>query len=297
MCFLTSIFRVTEATKTSTVEALEPGFENMDHYRVDFNAEERALYLLDFVKTEDEVEEVQEEPEAEPEPEPEPDPEAELDREFVLDPEAVTGLKEDNYGIKGGENEDMRGQAEGCADPKKELLCDRKGLNTQQDEPELRHEEHGAGDLDIQSLLAEASEETKLYPSWYKTNSWQVASPSLPVCSEQPDGSEPFAQVDREQQLQTTWEGGSFLPMGPEDPNGHFIQGAPSGTVGTVSLTAEESPGIGEVSAYQGNGTTTSQQIGAGNASQAGCHLPPVTEPARIIFSFSWLNALSKKKK
>ncbi|XP_018612114.1 tripartite motif containing 101 isoform X2 [Scleropages formosus] len=126
------IEKVTEATKTSTVEALEPGFENMDHYRVDFNAEERALYLLDFVKTEDEVEEVQEEPEAEPEPEPEPDPEAELDREFVLDPEAVTGLKEDNYGIKGGENEDMRGQAEGCADPKKELLCDRKGLNTQQ---------------------------------------------------------------------------------------------------------------------------------------------------------------------
>ncbi|XP_036389544.1 tripartite motif containing 101 [Megalops cyprinoides] len=120
------IEKVTEATSSSTVEALEPGFENMDHYKVDFNAEERVLYQLDFVKTEEEVEE---EPEPEPEPEPVPEPVPESEPE----PEQLVELKGDSCGASGppGETEDIRGQAEGCADPKKELLCD-QGLNIQQ---------------------------------------------------------------------------------------------------------------------------------------------------------------------
>ena len=40
--------RVLEATKSTTIQTLEPGYENMDHYKVDFNAEERTLYQLDF---------------------------------------------------------------------------------------------------------------------------------------------------------------------------------------------------------------------------------------------------------
>lgn len=45
-------YRVSEATKSVPVETLQPGYENMDHYKVDFNAEERALYQLDFIKRE-----------------------------------------------------------------------------------------------------------------------------------------------------------------------------------------------------------------------------------------------------
>ena len=44
--------RVNEAANAYVVEKLEPGYENMDHYKVDFNAEERALSQLDFVKSE-----------------------------------------------------------------------------------------------------------------------------------------------------------------------------------------------------------------------------------------------------
>ncbi|XP_067096822.1 tripartite motif containing 101 [Osmerus mordax] len=74
------IEKVLEATKSTTIQTLEPGYENMDHYKVDFNAEERTLYQLDF----EVEEEVPEEPEPEPELEPEPEPEPELEQ--VIEP-------------------------------------------------------------------------------------------------------------------------------------------------------------------------------------------------------------------
>eukprot|EP00063_Salmo_salar_P028064 XP_014002899.1 PREDICTED: tripartite motif-containing protein 54-like isoform X3 [Salmo salar] len=80
------IVKVNEASSTCIVETLEPGYENMDHYRVNFNAEKRALYKLDFIKVEEEGEEV---PEAEPEPEPECEPVLDLKPETVLEPATV----------------------------------------------------------------------------------------------------------------------------------------------------------------------------------------------------------------
>uniref|UniRef100_H2ZWI4 RING-type E3 ubiquitin transferase n=1 Tax=Latimeria chalumnae TaxID=7897 RepID=H2ZWI4_LATCH len=50
------IQKISEAIQDSTVEELETGYENMDHYTVDFNAEERSLYQLDFIKIEEESE-------------------------------------------------------------------------------------------------------------------------------------------------------------------------------------------------------------------------------------------------
>ncbi|XP_038864609.1 E3 ubiquitin-protein ligase TRIM63-like [Salvelinus namaycush] len=81
------IVKVNEASSTCIVETLEPGYENMDHYRVNFNAEKRALYKLDFIKVEEEGEEVPEE--AEPEPEPECEPVLDLEPEAVLEPATV----------------------------------------------------------------------------------------------------------------------------------------------------------------------------------------------------------------
>ncbi|KAL1020655.1 hypothetical protein UPYG_G00002940 [Umbra pygmaea] len=51
------IVKVNEATSNFVPETLEPGYDNMDHYRVNFNAQERILSQLDFNK-EDEEEEV-----------------------------------------------------------------------------------------------------------------------------------------------------------------------------------------------------------------------------------------------
>ncbi|KAG9332531.1 hypothetical protein JZ751_014629, partial [Albula glossodonta] len=252
------IEKVNEATNSSTVEALEPGFENMDHYRVDFNAEERVLYQLDFIKIEEEAEEEPElEQEAEPIPVPEPEQEPEPETEPVVEPKVDTC----GASITPGETEDVWGQAEGCADPKKELLCEHEGLNIQQDEPELWQDEHDAGDLEIQGLLAEASEDAKLYPSWYKSNSWQVVSPSLAVSCEPAEGSDSEPRLARDPQPQPQpqpmplWMGGSFVPVSTEDPNGQLMSGDEF-----VSLAAEESSKQGESSASRGSMTSPPPQ-------------------------------------
>ncbi|XP_050773628.1 tripartite motif-containing protein 55-like [Gopherus flavomarginatus] len=54
------IQKISEVTQRCEVEALESGYDNMEHYTVDFNAEERVLYQLDFIKV-DESEEGAEE--------------------------------------------------------------------------------------------------------------------------------------------------------------------------------------------------------------------------------------------
>ncbi|XP_067410645.1 tripartite motif-containing protein 54-like [Emydura macquarii macquarii] len=47
------IQKISEATHSCEVEALESGYDNMEHYAVDFNAEERVLYQLDFIKVDE----------------------------------------------------------------------------------------------------------------------------------------------------------------------------------------------------------------------------------------------------
>ncbi|XP_065270763.1 tripartite motif-containing protein 54-like [Emys orbicularis] len=59
------IQKISEVTQSCEVEALESGYDNMEHYAVDFNAEERVLYQLDFIKV-DESEEGAEEGEEDP---------------------------------------------------------------------------------------------------------------------------------------------------------------------------------------------------------------------------------------
>ncbi|XP_043352022.1 tripartite motif-containing protein 54-like [Dermochelys coriacea] len=54
------IQKISEVTQSCEVEVLESGYDNMEHYAVDFNAEERVLYQLDFIKV-DESEEGAEE--------------------------------------------------------------------------------------------------------------------------------------------------------------------------------------------------------------------------------------------
>ncbi|XP_067324355.1 tripartite motif-containing protein 54-like [Anolis sagrei] len=47
------IQKIVEMTQSCKPDALEAGYDNMEHYTVDFNAEERLLYQLDFIKIED----------------------------------------------------------------------------------------------------------------------------------------------------------------------------------------------------------------------------------------------------
>ncbi|XP_007250059.3 tripartite motif containing 101 isoform X1 [Astyanax mexicanus] len=181
------IEQVSEAAKCTPMETLVPGYENMDHYKVDFNAEERALYQLDFLQPEDEVEEDPEEPEEpesdpetqlETEPEMEPEPEPEPRHSPVQNPEMAQDLRPESLAINSAEpqkKEDTHAHAEA----KNDTLCEKNGLSTlQKGQPEFGCEELDAGGLRNQSVPVQADEETKLYPSWYKPHR-EMLSPNL----------------------------------------------------------------------------------------------------------------------
>uniref|UniRef100_A0A7M4EF01 RING-type E3 ubiquitin transferase n=1 Tax=Crocodylus porosus TaxID=8502 RepID=A0A7M4EF01_CROPO len=49
-CFSSSQDELMKVTQSCQVEEMESGYDNMEHYAVDFNAEERVLYHLDFIR-------------------------------------------------------------------------------------------------------------------------------------------------------------------------------------------------------------------------------------------------------
>ncbi|XP_015282200.1 PREDICTED: tripartite motif-containing protein 55-like [Gekko japonicus] len=55
------IRKISEMAQSCKLDPLESGYDNMEHYAVDFNAEERVLYQLDFIKVEEEPEPTAEE--------------------------------------------------------------------------------------------------------------------------------------------------------------------------------------------------------------------------------------------
>ncbi|XP_048838611.1 tripartite motif containing 101 isoform X3 [Brienomyrus brachyistius] len=245
------IEKVTEAAKVCTVETLEPGFENMDHYRVDFDEEERSLHLLDFIKPEDEVQEVPDKLESQPKIRPEPD----LGPDLVLESEPIIELKDVNPGAKIGQAEEIGVQGETGTDPNKEFPNDHKSLNTHQDEPESWHEELRGGESRIQGSLAEASED------WYKSSGWQPENPSSPVWSESWESADPPSLVVSEPQLPSTSAGADGAPTCPVDPDGQLAQSSPDPTQRLPALfDSEEDFEQGEISAGQGQSTSLSVQ-------------------------------------
>ncbi|KAI4880936.1 hypothetical protein NFI96_015162 [Prochilodus magdalenae] len=164
--------KVSEATNYAPMETIMPGYENMDHYKVDFSAEEKVLYQLDFLQPEEEVEEIPEEPEQESEPELEPEPETEPESvdSQGQNPVADQDLKSEGSQIKTAvseTSEDHQAQAE----IKKDILCEKSGLSTTQAQTELEWKEHDPGGLGNQRIFVQANEQIKLCPSQtQKTN-------------------------------------------------------------------------------------------------------------------------------
>ncbi|XP_076839999.1 tripartite motif containing 101 isoform X2 [Brachyhypopomus gauderio] len=153
------IEKVTKATDYIPMETTVPGYENMEHYKVDFNAEENALYQLDFIKAEEEVQDTPDpEPEPDPESEPELDPESESkpdpapDSEPEPEPETETELEpvfrlntknsdqdqelktvsQEIKGVVSETREDPQPQEESHAETKENVLCEKSWWNTQQ---------------------------------------------------------------------------------------------------------------------------------------------------------------------
>jgi len=125
----------------------------MNHYQVDFDAEERVLHQMDFLESEhqrpnrltnilyfplinagnftveEEVEETPDEQEPEPESEPEPvltpEPDPEPDQDLKSEASEVTNPTPETP-------ENNWGQEDGCGDIRKEAVCEKNSLSTSQ---------------------------------------------------------------------------------------------------------------------------------------------------------------------
>lgn len=121
--------KVGKASKCFTLETLDPDYQNMDHYRVDFDAEERVLQQLDFMEIEPEVEETPDEPDSEAESETEPlqtpEPESEADQDLKSEGSEVANPTPETM-------EDSWRQEDSCGDLKKVAMCEKNGLSTAQ---------------------------------------------------------------------------------------------------------------------------------------------------------------------
>ncbi|CAI5778464.1 motif-containing 54-like [Podarcis lilfordi] len=115
------IQKISEMSQSCKPEKLESGYDNMDHYTVDFNAEERLLYQLDFIKVEEESEPMAEEDGASAEAE---DALAEYGAaagEGREDPEDffAPGKEEQAQGRAPMTNETLSTESAGCGAPSK----------------------------------------------------------------------------------------------------------------------------------------------------------------------------------
>ncbi|XP_067228255.1 tripartite motif containing 101 [Chanodichthys erythropterus] len=125
------IEKVGKASNCFTLETLDPDYENMDHYKVDFDAEETVLYQLDFMEIEEEVEETSEELESEPEPEAEPEPmltpesDPEPDQDLKSEASEMTNPTPET-------TEDTWEQVDACGDDRKVDVCEKNSLSTSQ---------------------------------------------------------------------------------------------------------------------------------------------------------------------
>ncbi|XP_074867803.1 tripartite motif-containing protein 54-like [Carettochelys insculpta] len=211
------IQKISELTDSREVEPLEAGYDNMEHYTVDFNAEERVLYQLDFIKVEESEEGAEDGEEDVVSGDADgaaaaPVAGGEGGAEFLALPgtgkeEAVEGkapvLKEVGSETAGGTDAQAKLQ---CSAPAgeldvqagKEAAEGAPGTNQQKDAA-VSEEELSATALEMPAAGADAA---------FSNNAWQMVSPTLPI---QSDPKENALELPAESAAQ------GRATMGPEE--------------------------------------------------------------------------------
>ncbi|XP_041101798.1 tripartite motif-containing protein 54-like isoform X2 [Polyodon spathula] len=163
--------KITEASNISHLEKLERGYENMDHFTANFEREGRGLRSIDFIREEEEEEAEEGEEE-----------EGEGDEEAHTEPESD---------VEEGATETPVTQPEQTAvksEPSVKTACP----PTEETPPQLPNmpvkgavEQSGVlGTAETGMLSTEANANPLLYPSWYKSQTGLVNSPTLAQSSD-----------------------------------------------------------------------------------------------------------------
>ncbi|XP_006880492.1 PREDICTED: tripartite motif-containing protein 55 isoform X1 [Elephantulus edwardii] len=261
----TLLQKISEASKAFQMEKLEHGYENMSHFTVNLNREEKIIREIDFYREEEDEEEREGDAGGE---------------EEGVEVEEVENIRTESSGDE--ENPEKASQSSPLA---LELPVASGALPVPPSEPlpvlpspaaealVTQGEVVSSGSqqaTESETPVPAATETTDplFYPSWYKGPSWKAANP--PSTS----GSEGVGQVG---------------PPGSEDLNEHHTDVAE----GAASERAAES---GKETSSPAATSQTGVEVPAlqGQAAASGSRDGTDSEPARHVFSFSWLNSLSE---
>ncbi|XP_011914034.1 PREDICTED: tripartite motif-containing protein 55 isoform X4 [Cercocebus atys] len=266
----TLLQKISEASKAFQMEKVEHGYENMNHFTVNLNREEKIIREIDFYR-EDEDEEEEEGGEGEREGEGEVGGEAVEVEEVEIVQAEFPG--EDESPEKASELSQVELQAAPEALPVSSPESP-PALPPAADAPVTQGEVVPTGSeqtTESETPVPAAAEtaDPLFYPSWYKGQTRKATT--NPPCT---PGSEGLGQIG---------------PPGSEDSNVQKAEVAAAATSERAAVSGKETSAPAATSQI-GFEAPPLQGQAAAPASGSGAD----SEPARHIFSFSWLNSLNE---
>uniref|UniRef100_A0A2K5F1W8 Tripartite motif containing 55 n=1 Tax=Aotus nancymaae TaxID=37293 RepID=A0A2K5F1W8_AOTNA len=244
--------RISEASKAFQMEKIEHGYENMNHFTVNLNREEKIIREIDFYRGEVggeavEVEEVENVQTEFPREEESPEKASELSQ---LELQAAPGT----LPVSSPEPPPALLPAAGVPVTQGEVVPTGSQQTTESETP---------------VPAAAETADPLFYPSWYKGQTRKATT--NPPCT---PGSEGLGQIG---------------PPGSEDSNVQKAEVAAAATSERAAVSGKETSAPAATSQI-GFEAPPLQGQAAAPASGSGAD----SEPARHIFSFSWLNSLNE---
>ncbi|XP_006131523.1 tripartite motif-containing protein 55 isoform X1 [Pelodiscus sinensis] len=249
----TLLQKITEASKAFQMEKIEPGYENMSHFTVNLNREEKIIREIDFYREE----------------------EGDEEDEDVMEGEEFDEVRTESS----GEEEEVTDKVSQQSQLASETKSTTGGSQTEPatslppDAPVSQGEVVPSGaqqtaESDTQMPSTAETFDPLFYPSWYKAKSQQASSSSLTQISDGLGQVEPSVSLEMNVKKAETTE---------------------------AATSNERAPGSGKETST----TAATSQTGSEPAPQGQVEDVPVSseradEPARHVFSFSWLNSLNE---
>ncbi|XP_074843226.1 tripartite motif-containing protein 55 isoform X1 [Carettochelys insculpta] len=249
----TLLQKITEASKEFQMEKVEPGYENMSHFTVNLNREEKIIREIDFYREE----------------------EGDEEEDDVVESEELDEVRTESSGEEEEAAEKVSQQSQLDLEPKSTM-----GGPQNEPAPSLPPTPPvSQGEVVPTGAQQTAESDTQMpstadtfdplfYPSWYKAKSRQASSPSLTQMS---DG------------------------LGQVGPSVSLEMNVKKAETTEAATSNERATGSGkETSTAAATSQTGSEPSPQGQVEDAPVSSERADEPARHVFSFSWLNSLSE---
>ncbi|KFP50559.1 Tripartite motif-containing protein 55, partial [Cathartes aura] len=257
----TLLQKITEASKGFQMEKIEDGYENMNQFTVNLSREEKIIREIDFDREEEGEEEEEETVDGEDLDEVRTESSGEEEVEEVEEEGAERASQPPQQ-----DPEPQSAAGEPPAAPAPVARCP-GWSGTVWDEVVTPSGSQQTPESDTQVPATTETIDPLFYPSWYKAQSRQSSSPSsTPVSG-----------------------------LGKVGPPVSLETSAKKAEAPAAAATKESAPGSGKES----NATAATSKVSATKVTPEGLEETPVSnergdEPARHVFSFSWLNSLNE---